>query len=98
VTSSSSSAKRIFSRLAGHGRIFEAETVRQAAKNVRPKRDDMNERRWLKRITLFKDIFAAVENHEIVVNKRYISEIKVAYQVYIHASTSRAGNGVLSNL
>ena len=33
--------------------MLEAETVRQAAKKVRPKRDDTNERRWLKRMILW---------------------------------------------
>lgn len=36
--------------------MLEAETVIQAAKNVRPKSDETNERRWVKRRTLWMDI------------------------------------------
>ena len=36
--------------------MLEADTVIQAAKNVRPKSDETNERRWVKRRTLWMDI------------------------------------------
>jgi len=49
---SSLSAKRNLSGRTGQGRILEAETVIQAAKNVRPKSDERNERRWVRRRTL----------------------------------------------
>jgi hypothetical protein len=53
---SSLSANRDLSGRTGQGRILEAETVIQAAKNVRPKSDETNERRWVKRRTLWMDI------------------------------------------
>lgn len=36
--------------------MFEAETVRQAAMKVRPKSEETNERRWVRRRTLYMDI------------------------------------------
>jgi hypothetical protein len=44
--SASESAQRDLSLLAGHGSIVDANTVTTDAKNVTPKRDVTNERRW----------------------------------------------------
>jgi len=53
---SSLSANRDLSGRTGQGRMLEAETVIQAAKNVRPKSEETNERRWVRRRTLWIDI------------------------------------------
>lgn len=43
---SSSSAKRSLFGRTGHGSMVDAETVNTDAKNVKPKRDETNVRRW----------------------------------------------------
>ena len=52
----SPSENRVRSGRTGHGRMFDAETVRHAATNVNPKRVETNERRWVRRRTLWMDI------------------------------------------
>lgn len=43
---SSSSAKRSLLGRTGHGSMVDADTVKTDAKNVKPKRDETNVRRW----------------------------------------------------
>lgn len=53
VTSGSLSAKRPLSGRAGQGRIFDADTVTTVAKNVKPKSEETNVRRWVNRRTVY---------------------------------------------
>ncbi|KAF8974402.1 hypothetical protein BDZ97DRAFT_1773368 [Flammula alnicola] len=60
------SEKRVRSGRTGQGRMLDAETVKHAAKNVRPKRDETNARRWVRRRTLWMDILCLTYIHIVV--------------------------------
>lgn len=49
--------------LAGHGRISEAETVRTVATKVNPNSEETNERRCVRRRTLYMDILERLFRH-----------------------------------
>lgn len=60
------SARRILVLLAGHGSTLEAATVAIEPKNVSPKRDETNERRWVGDMRNRADrtgIFTAKDRH-----------------------------------